>query len=98
MRNFFFSLILLLSQQLTFGQTGTISGSIFTSKDLNETENLLPASFVKVRLKRTPMGAIADNSGKFIIKDIPFGKYTLQISDMQYADYEIEIELSFLFL
>jgi len=94
MRNFFFLLILLLSQQLTFGQTGTISGSIFTSKDLNETENLLPASFVKVRLKRTPMGAIADNSGKFIIKDIPFGKYTLQISDMQYADYEIEIELS----
>ena len=45
-------------------------------------------------MKRTPIGAIADNSGKFIIKDIPFGKYTLQISDMQYADYEIEIELS----
>lgn len=56
----------------SFGQTGTLLGVI--------TSDSLPAQFANVFLQKTNLGAVTDSAGKYVIKNIPYGEYTVQVN------------------
>lgn len=78
MRNLF--LILLFLPLLLIAQTGTINGVVRDSKEV------IP--FANVGLIGTSYGAATDADGKFSIKNVPAGEYTLQISSLGYKNYK----------
>ena len=68
---YFYLLFLLLSHLTLLGQSsGSINGSIKTS-DGN------PAEFVNVSIQGTSKGAVADENGKYVIKNVAPGNYML---------------------
>ncbi len=73
MKNFTFTLLLMLSSVLMIAQ-GSISGTIL---DNDTGEPLIGAS---VLLKGTSTGSITDIDGTFQITDVSAGDYTLQLS------------------
>lgn len=66
--------------------TNTISGTIRTSDNS-------PAEFVNVSLKGTSKGAVADKNGKFEIRNISAGSYTLVASYVGLEKQEKQIEV-----
>src|SRR5687768_9840915 len=63
---------------------GTIRGAITT------TDNK-PAEGVTVILKNTSKASVADNSGRFEIKNVSAGEYTLLVSLIGYKDEERQV-------
>jgi len=53
-----------------------------------------PIEFANVILKGTQIGANTDVEGKFFLKDIPPGKYTLSVSLLGYLSFSEEITLA----
>ncbi|MFY7890073.1 MAG: TonB-dependent siderophore receptor [Spirosomataceae bacterium] len=72
MKQLFTSLLLLLSL-VSFAQSGSISGNVFTSDGK-------AAQFVNVILKGTNKGTVADKEGKYDFKALKAGTYTVQAS------------------
>jgi len=86
MKGFFIVLILGLSSLTSIGQN-SISGHVENANG----ESLIQAS---VFLMGTYHAAISDDSGNYIIEDIPDGNYTLKASYVGYKSYSFDIELA----
>jgi len=65
---------------VVLAQTGSIKGIVKDGKE--------PVSFASVGLSGTTFGVATDMDGKFVIKNIPVGKYTLQISNVGYKNFK----------
>ena len=74
----FFVIGNLFSQQV-LAQTGIISGTVKDKKDNSELIG------VNVLLKGTSLGAVTDVNGKFTIKNVRPGEYTVEIAYIGYA-------------
>ena len=57
-----------------YSQTATLSGKVTAENS--------PLPFANIYIKGTSLGASTDVNGQFIIRDIPFGEYTLVISSI----------------
>lgn len=79
-------LVILFGQQL-FSQ-GTLQGVV---SDSTSSQELIGAN---VFLKGTAMGAITDIEGKYKIKGIPNGTYTLRISYLGFTTKTVEVTIS----
>ncbi|GIM60979.1 TonB-dependent receptor [Capnocytophaga canis] len=78
-------LIFFLFTTVVFAQTGTVSGRIVDA----ESKEVLPYTEVSLFSsdnKNRNFGVISDENGKFLLKNIPFGEYTLKISFVGYED------------
>lgn len=65
--------VLLTSYSFSQQQKGSINGKIITS-DGN------PAAYVNVMLQATTLGSITDSNGDYVIKNIPYGDYSIVYS------------------
>ncbi len=63
-------------------QTGTITGTVVSAKDGK------PLPYANVMVVGTTMGAMSMNDGKFEIKGVPIGTYTVKALMMGYATVE----------
>lgn len=80
-------LILLVFTPLFFlGQNGSINGVIKTEKET--------VPFANIGLTGTSFGTSSNENGRFEIKNIPTGKYTLQISAIGFKNYKKGIEIT----
>lgn len=68
-------------------QTSTIRGFVYDAKTGE------PVIFTNVVLKGTSYGVPSDVNGYYSITKVPPGKYTLQVSNITYATFELPIEL-----
>ncbi len=73
MKSLLATLLLLAIYTVSFGQTGSISGTITTSDGM-------PAEFVNVGLVGTSIGTSSNDKGEFILNNIKPGEYTLMVS------------------
>ncbi len=80
--------IFLLSFGSTFGQNASIKG-IVKDEITNE-----PLPFANVYLEKALYGSATDNEGKYLIKDVPPGTYTLIAKYLGYEKKQFEITLS----
>ena len=88
----FILLLLIISQLFSQQQKpGTLSGVVLDS------ETKQPIFGVNVLLENTFLGSATNPDGKFIIKNIKPGKYTLKFSAIGYETKRIEIENSHCF-
>ena len=71
---------------LGFAQTGTITGTI--------TSNGIPLEFVNVGFEGLQLGATTNAKGKFEIKNIPLGSYTLKASYVGYTSQSRTVKLT----
>ncbi|MFC2175447.1 TonB-dependent receptor domain-containing protein [Bacteroidota bacterium] len=67
-------------------QEGTISGSV--------TDGVTSVPFANVILSGSIFGASADENGYFELKNIPFGKYQLQISSVGFVPFSKKVVLN----
>jgi len=83
MKQIIFLLILVLTSSIIYGQnkpiTGTIKGKVVDSREL------FPLIGVTVTIKDKNGGTYTDNEGKFELKNLPVGSYSLILS---YIGYE----------
>ncbi len=77
--------VLILSFGLSQSRYGRLNGF------LRDAETGEPLLYANVSLKNSGIGAATDNSGYYIITNIPAGNYTLQVMMMGYARTEKEI-------
>jgi len=75
-------ILILLSATVTHAQTGSISGIVVQSED-NE-----PLAYANVMLIGTVFGAMSLNDGKFTIRGLPPGSYTVKVMMMGYKPVE----------
>ncbi|MFQ6113833.1 MAG: TonB-dependent receptor domain-containing protein [bacterium] len=68
-------------------QTGQLTGYV---TDLYSDDPLPSANVI---IKGTSLGVAADNYGYFVLRNIPAGKYSIQVSRIGYKTYEHEIEI-----
>lgn len=81
-----FALICIICIPMTlFAQGGFITGSV---RDENS-----PLGGIKLTLKKTGFGAIADKQGKFRFADVPAGTYTMTASGLGYKSQSREVIL-----
>lgn len=73
MKHLYFILSLILISVTAFAQNGTIKGKISSADGQ-------PAAFVTVGLKDTKKGALTNEEGQFVLKNIRQGNYELVIS------------------
>ncbi len=84
---YLFSLFLsLLITGSAIAQTGSIRGTVTTSDDE-------PAPFVNISLKGTPKGTVVDESGKYEIRNVKAGEYTLVASFVGLKTQEQQVEV-----
>jgi len=84
-----FILSCFLMTQLLAQQTGTgdLNGTVIDS------ETGQPISGVNVIVENTSLSSATDASGKFTIKGIPSGKYTLKFSAIGYEQKRVNVEI-----
>ncbi len=63
---------------LVAAQTGTITGTVIDQVTRE------PLPFVNVQVVSTALGAAADENGRFVIRDVPFGTYEVKVSLVGY--------------
>jgi TonB-dependent receptor len=78
---------LLLPAGTAFAAGGTISGVVRDS----QTGDALPGA--NVMLVKTSLGASTDVDGRFTIRDIPAGSYTLRATYVGYKDKEVSVQV-----
>ncbi|SHG34037.1 Outer membrane receptor for ferrienterochelin and colicins [Fodinibius roseus] len=78
MRSFFLVVVLLLLNNPSFSQTGTIEGRVVSATSGQ------PLEGVNAGLEGTALGAATGEEGTFIIKGIPAGRYTLVVTSVGY--------------
>jgi len=87
MRALYIFFFMVTNSFVLFGQTtGSVSGLIKTSDDN-------PAEYVNVSLKGTSKGAVANKNGKFEIRNVSPGSYTLLASFVGLEKQEKQIEV-----
>ena len=84
-RNLFFWFV--ITHFIVFSQTGTIRGIIYD-------EVLEPAMGASVLVKDSQFYAVSDFNGLFVIPNLPYGEYILDVSYIGYATQSISVNLS----
>ena len=74
MRRLFLIMILLLCCAVSFAQTYTVSGTVLNKK------TKAPVEFATVVAVECEQWSVADDKGRFTLKNIPAGKNTLSVS------------------
>lgn len=69
-----------------FAQTATLKGTV---RHENHT-----IAFARVQLKELTIGAIASNSGAFVLYNIPAGTYQLEVSATGYEKKQVTVQLN----
>lgn len=87
MKKFSHLIIILFLSIYGYSQTGTIRGFVYDKKTGE------PVIFTNVILKGTSIGVPTDVNGYYSITKIPVGSYTLTISNITYANFELEVEV-----
>lgn len=85
-RSFFFLVLLTLLSVNSYAQKNVLLGSIVDQKQQ-------PLAGVSVSLQGTVRGVQSDQSGKYILKDIPAGKYQLVVSHLGFQPFTRELVL-----
>jgi outer membrane receptor for ferrienterochelin and colicins len=67
-------------------QTATLSGTV--------TADNAPMEYANVYLKGVQLGASTDDEGRFVIKNIPAGTYTVQVSAVGYVQVQESVTLN----
>jgi outer membrane receptor protein involved in Fe transport len=80
--SFTLALVCVFWSSLLFAQAGTISGTVFNAKT-NQ-----PLAYANVVVVGTSLGAMSLNDGKFSVKGVPPGKYTVKAMMMGYKSAE----------
>lgn len=70
----------------SFGQTGSINGTVHHQGQ--------PLEFINVIIANTKLGATTDEQGKFTINNAPLGKQTLMISGIGYQTQTVQVEVT----
>jgi outer membrane receptor for ferrienterochelin and colicins len=78
-----FLLLIVLIPVLCFSQNGSIKGVVNDGKE--------PIPFANIGLVGTSFGVASDVNGKYELKAIPAGKYTLQMSTIGFKNYRKSI-------
>jgi len=87
-RTFYILMMLVMISAITSGQTtGIIKGKISTSA-----KEPLPG--VNIYLLNTNFGTVSDNSGEFVLSNIPLGNYTIIFRFVGYETYKTEVKLN----
>ncbi|MDQ3048389.1 MAG: TonB-dependent receptor [Bacteroidota bacterium] len=81
----FISSFLILPGSL-FSQNGSVKGRI--------TDGRLPLEFVAIGLSGTVFSAVTDKNGEYVIKEIPFGEYELQIAMIGFQKFKKLIKIN----
>ena len=85
--NFLVCLLILLGVHVSvFSQNGTVRGIIYD-------EVLEPAMGASIIINKSDFFAVSDFNGVFIIPDIPFGDYELEVSYIGYSQQKISISV-----
>ena len=71
---------------------GKITGSLIDSLSKNGVEFATLALYKSNDLKKPIDGALTDEKGKFVIKNIPNGKFTIKFTSIGYIDKLIKLE------
>lgn len=87
MKTLYTTLVLFIFSILAHSQTGTISGAVKNTKN----EALTGATIV---LKGQNRGASVDFDGNFLIENVPYGTYELQVSFIGYATKTVAVNLN----
>ncbi len=82
------SLVFLLSANSLWAQSATLRGKVIDAV----TKDPLPGA--NVRVVGTSMGAASDYEGKFTIRDIPAGTYTVKATYVGYESFELKVEIT----
>jgi outer membrane receptor for ferrienterochelin and colicins len=69
-----------------WAQTGTISGQIAHQNQ--------PVEFTSIQLMNTSIGTTSNAQGQFLLKNVPLGRQTLQVSCVGYIPRIIEVNVS----
>ncbi len=85
-RSFFFLVLLTLLSVNSYAQKNVLLGSIVDQKQK-------PLAGVSVSLQGTVRGVQSDQSGNYILKDIPAGKYQLVVSHLGFQPFTRELVL-----
>jgi outer membrane cobalamin receptor len=78
--------ILLISSSVLFAQTGSISGRIL--------ENNQAVPFVTIGLEGSSLLATTDENGSFLISNVPYGSYVLQVQSAEHESLEKQVDLN----
>ena len=84
---FYLIIAIFLVPIFSFSQTGTIRGFVYEE---SSEEAII---FANIFIEGTDLGAVSDDNGYFIISDIPFGKYLINVSFIGYESFSLSIEL-----
>lgn len=87
MSNLYITLFLALVNLSLFAQQGNLVGKI------QDTEGQ-PIELVNLSLLDTEFGTSTDIDGNYLLSNIPYGSYTVQISKVGYAEQLITIEIN----
>lgn len=78
--------IVVLLPFFSFGQTGTISGTVAATGK--------PLEFANVTIRNTILGSVTSENGYYEIKNIPYGKYQISVSVIGYESVTKPVILS----
>lgn len=80
-------ILLVINPTLLSAASGTLKGTIRDSQTND------PLAYSNVILLGTGLGSSANKDGKFIVKNIPVGKYTVRASYVGYKQEEVEVNI-----
>ena len=88
MRQTLLSLFFLLSfTSFALAQVGTISGKI-------SLESKEPAVRAAVSIKSLNRQVISDEDGQYVLKNVPYGNYTIEITSLQLVSQKVEVNVN----
>lgn len=80
-------IIFFIIPSIMLAQSGSIKGKVF---DKTTSEDLFGANIL---VKGTSLGSASDMEGNYIIRNIPVGKYTIEISYIGYNTQSLEVNI-----
>lgn len=83
--------VLCLAGKAVTPEMKSASAAIYGSVKDKHTQQYLP--YMTVAFKGTTIGTATDASGRFVLKELPEGKFTLVVTAVGYKTYRKEIEL-----
>jgi hypothetical protein len=82
----FLTLLLTLNLAAHSQQSGRLSGKITNSRSV-------PVAASTIHLLNTNQGTVSDEKGSFEFKNLPAGKYILQVSSVGYATIDMDVTI-----
>jgi len=86
MKNNLLVLLVMCFSFVTTAQVGTLSGKILSKT--------IPLEFANIQIENTAWGTTADADGKYLIKDIPIGEWTVVVSFTGFISQKETIKIS----